>query len=390
MKKFRRISLNKTLIALVMLILISPMVMGKGVESVSPSPYYDNQPNVWGDHIVWRRAINNNGNQYIDLREPSWIMLYSIKSGKSWSITPVDTVMKSDIYQHAESPDIWGNKVIYEAQVSPNSYDTKLFMYNISSEETWELPIQATEYAHGHLHVIWGDWIAYTDISQSGRQAYLYNYKDSVYRTLVSRSDPYSTYGMVIGETHVAVTVTDEFGTFNIWIQNLETGDTTEVGYTNGTQIIATSIYGNEVGVSAYEPYMNNMTRWNSYIFHINNGIFEAVQEGGHGLLLWENTSSYEGFKSIHIDGMDTVNRVVDSTGQVLRLGDMYEGAVVWVDNKNSDTMFGDARDNFDVYVFTMKIDKEFTIDPRILIIVAIVVIVIGVVAKRMRMSRMV
>ena len=266
---------SKVLAIILTLIIICTSISGVctasevTIKSIDPSPYYDSRPNIWGNYIVWRRAINQNGNGVIELSEPSWIMVHNIKNGKSWSITPVNKVISGNIYEHAESPDIWNGKIIYEAQVDTNSYNTHLFMHNISGNDTWQIPIRSTDYAHGHLHAIYGEWIVYTHIADGNRQAYLYNYKDGIYRTIIGRSESNTTYGLAMNDKYVALTVRDKNRNYNIWVYDITSTGIERLNYSsNYSMMIATSIYGGEIGLSILEE-VGNSTQWNVYRYNL-------------------------------------------------------------------------------------------------------------------------
>lgn len=345
------------------------------ITSIAPSKYYDSQPCIWGNYIVWRRAINQNEDEYIQLREPSWIMVYSLSSGKSWNITPENTAIKGDIYCHAQSPDIWNGKIIYEAQASANSYDTRLYMYNISSEETWQLPIKSTDYAHGHLHAIYDDWIVYTHIENNKRQTYLYNYEDGIYRTIVSKSESYSTYGLVMNNKNIILTVTNETGGFEMWDHNIEMATTTKITIINNySQMFATSIYENNVGLVSI---INNSVQ--THIYNLETNETEVI-ENANSILLWGENIAYETNGTIHV-GTD-IEKYEISSSQIQHLGDIYGDTVVWIDNRDSSKVFGDARDNFDIYVRTILTDKEILNTNIIVAAVIITLIVIVLIVK--------
>ena len=378
--------MNKPLVIIIamcmMSIAIVPAVASEVViKSVDPSPYYDSKPCIWGNYIVWRRAINQNNNQYIELREPSWIMVHNINSGKTWNITEVNKLMrKPDIYFHAESPEIWNGKIIYEAQNSSNSWDTRLYMYNISSKKEWEIPLRSTNYAHGHLHLIHGDWIAYTHKENDKRQAYVVNYKDGNYRTILGKNENYNVYAMVMWDNDVVITVLNESGGFEIMEYNIATTqrDLIDLGR-NYSKAIATTIYKDKVGIGILEGE-GNETQWNAYIYHLQSGNLDKLQDGIYGLLIWDNQMAYVEDGEIHIH--DTGQEIIISSVGRQYMGDIYNNAVVWMDNSNSEVFHGDARDDLDVFVRKEITNREIISKNLIFIIILIGVIVVGLMLR--------
>lgn len=348
------------------------------VKSVSPSPYYDSQPKVWGNYVVWRRAINQNDNEYIDLNEPSWIMVHNLESGSTWNITPENTVISGNVYYHAQSPDIWDGRVVYEAQTGLNSSDTKLFLHNISSKKTWEIPIMSTEYSHGHLHCIYGNWVAYTNIEGGLRQAYLYNYRDGIYRTILGVSNQNTTYGMVMDAESVVLTVKNQTGMYSIWVYEINTGYIEEVDFSNSKQILATSI--NNGKISIIVKY-NNHADWGSYIYDLDDRI-KDLEYDTCGFLVWDKQYVYKSKSTIYFVSGNEGDLPAIISGQNQRLGDIHKNTVVWSDNINSKVMNGDARDDFDIYVRTVITDEEILFEKITIVAVIVIIILVLVIAR--------
>ena len=357
------------------------------LKAVDPSPYYDSKPCTNGDYIVWRRAINQNDNEYIELREPSWIMVYNMRSGESWNITEKNKLMGNpNIYYHAESPEIHGNKIIYERQRSPNSYDTGLFMYNISSNETWEVPLRSTSHAHGHHHLIEGDWIAYTHKESNKRQAYLLNYEDGNYRTIIGKNEGYSVFGMVMWGNSVVITALNNSGGFEILTYNINSTvrSNIEIGG-NYSKAIATTIYENQVGICIKEG-SDNQTQWNAYIYNMDTGVLGVFKDNVYGLLIDESRIIYQVGDEIHIAeaGKETV--IIRSIGRQY-MGDVCDNAVVWMDNSNAEGDYGDARDDFDVFfrkeISQREVARQFISKNVIVIAIIIAVVFIGILSRR-------
>lgn len=353
------------------------------IKSVDPSPYYDSKPCVSGDYIVWRRAIDQNSNGKIELREPSWIMVHEISKGKTWNITKQNELLgENNVYHHAESPEICGGKVIYESQCSGNSWDTRLFMYNLSSGTTWEIPLKSTEYAHGHLHLIDGDWIAYTHKENGKRQAYILNYNDGNYRTIISKSDNYSVYGMVMWGNNVVITALNNSGGYEILVYGINSTIRKSIDIEfNHSKAIATTIYKNRVGISILEQ-IGNTTQWNTYIYDIQKQSLQKFQDQVYGVLLWGDQVVYEKDGLIHIQEEGKVTITISSIGRQY-LGDIYNKQVVWMDNSNSENNFGDARDDWDIFLRKEVTPQEVISTNLVYIIIAIAIIVIGIIARR-------
>ena len=356
------------------------------IKSVSPNPYYDSRPSIWGNNIVWRRAVNQNGNDYIEMSEPSWIMLYDIESGKSINITEEITQFRENVYLHAESPDIWGDKIIYEAQASGNSQDSKLYMYNITSKNTWEIPILSSEQSNGHLHAIYGDWIVYTNREGGKRQAYLYNYNVGFYRTIVGVGDSYSVYGLTMNDEYVIITALNETNEFEILIYDIMSTDITYLNYTtNYTQIIGTSVYEDNIAISVLKE---DETQWYSYLYNIRNEEYYMEIEDVCGVLIWDDNIAYKLNGDIYIGSDDGMNVILSR--QISYLGDIYENEIVWMSNENSGSLSGSAKDNFDIYVRTVITDEEIIEMGTIALIMLGVVVVLIVIVQRSKLKSMI
>lgn len=326
------------------------------ILTISPSNHYDNQPHIWGNYVVWRRAINLNQNNYIEISEPSWIMIYDIKTKNSWNITPANVLMRDDVYQHAEAPDIWNGKVIYEMQVSSNSIDTRLYMYNISSRDTWQIPIKPVDYAHGHVHSIFGDWVTYTNKENDKRQAYLYNYNTREYRTLIDKNENKSVYGLVMSDKNVVLTVLDNQSQTQILNYNINDMSTRTISFGEDIDyMIATSVYDTKIGIS-YVKTRDNQTTYNSCVYDIVTGERTLIQ-GAYGVLLWGDNVAYTISGNIYLN-IDNERSVINYTIHQ-HLGDIYGNVVVWVNDANSVTNANNTLDDFDIQIRLFTSDTE-------------------------------
>jgi len=351
------------------------------VKSIDPSPYYDSNPRINNNYIVWRRAVNQNNNEYIELKEPSWIMVYDIEKGKTWNITDMNTILGgSNIFSHAQSPEIYGDKIIYEKQGSANSWDTRLCMYNISSKKTWEIPLRSTTKAHGHFHQIYNDWIAYTHIENGKRQAYLLNYENWNYRTIISKNDNYSVYGMVMHGNYVVITALNETNDFEILIYNIQSGLRESINLIrNYSKIIATSISGDRIALNLLETNGNN-TQWNTYIYNINSqSLFKHI-DNTYGLMIYGDNTAYQMGNNIYYSGTNIT--VIQSIGSQ-RLGDIHGNEIVWTDNSNGESQYGDARDDWDIFFREQVTPTEMISTNMIFIIIIVILVIIGGIASR-------
>ncbi len=382
--------MRKILVVILVLVLTSltfvPVTASEiTIKSISPSEYYDSRPVIWDDYIVWRRAINQNENSFIELSEPSWIMVHRISSGESWNITPINMEIGDGIFHHAEAPDIWNDKIIYEAQVNGNSSDTKLFMYNVSSGDTWRIPIKSTQDAHGHLHRVYGDWVAYTHKESGRRQLYLYNYEDGIFRTVISKADNYTVYGMEMHDDMLAITLMDLQKNVSVMVYDVLTTDFEILNYTgNHSKIYATSIHGDKIGLTVLKADGH----WCVVIYDTIGKSFREIRGGAYGLLLWKGNVAFMSGGDIYVGTENNLTNIPSRQQQIL--GDMYEHDIVWMDNRDSSNAYGDARDNFDIYVRTVITDEELFQGWIILMIIIIIGVAIVVVATGKRTKDMV
>ena len=374
----RAIAVILILCLLTCLLPVSAMAEEVTIKSIDPSPYYDSQPRVYGNHVTWRRAINQNANEYIELNEPSWIMAHNLETGKTWNVTPANKVMGGTVFYHAQSPDISGDRIVYEAQTGLNSSDTKLFLYNISQKKTWELPIRSTSKAQGHLHCMSGNWVAYTNYHNGSRQAYLYNYQDGIYRTILGINDGNTTYGMVMSKDYVVITMKNESNVFSILAYNIGSGHKEMITDDLSRIMLATTTSGKNIGIISKNF---NGTEWSTRIYRIGTGFTKSYDS--KGILIWGDSVAISNGDYISFLSSDSYEWAVIN-GQNQRLGDIYKNNIVWSDNENSEALHGDARDNYDIYIRTVITDKEIFIEWMWLVLV-IVAIIIALVILRIK-----
>ena len=370
--------MNKAILSIILIMMLQlasmPVIAQEiAIQSIDPSPYYDSKPCIHGNYIVWRRAVNQNNNQYIELKEPSWIMVYDIQNGKSWNITEENTLMaSSNIYYHAQSPEIYGDKIIYEKQCSDNSWDTKLFMYNISNGQTWQIPLKSTDYSHGHIHLIYGDWIAYTHSENDKKQAYLINYRDWSYRTIIGKGENYSVYGMVMWDTNIVISALNNSGGMELLRYNIMTTEREPIMVNrNYSRITATSIYERKVGINVYESD-GNTSHWRTYVMNLDTDYLDQFKSDIYGIMLWEDKIIYEESGNIHIYVEGTATTTISSIGKQY-LGDVYQDDIVWMDNSNSETNYGDPRDDLDIFLRKEITPTDMVWDNRYFIVILII-----------------
>lgn len=392
MKNKLEVILVTLIIFLITIIIFLPTIVNAEkvtLKSIDPSPYYDNQPKIWDNYVVWRRAINLNDNSYIELNEPSWIVVHNLKTGNTWNITPPNAIMRNNVYYHAQSPDIWDGKIIYEAQASDNSYDTRLYMYNISSKKTWELPLYYSEYTSGRLHLIYEDWIVYTNREGYDRYAYLYNYKDNTHRVIIGKTSNYTTYGFAMDDKNVIFTLKNDTGNMSLHLYNLKTTNLQELHIDiDYKRIMATSIHKGVVGICTQTRYLNetNITKtvWQSYTYMYEGDSLQLISNESHGILVWDEQYAYENNDRIHFINHNIGMHTLLNSEDTLYMGDIYENNIVWIDNKNSEIKYTDARADYDVYVRTVITDDviNYTNLAYLIIVVSIIIVVLALKGK--------
>lgn len=420
--------MKKTLCVMLVIVLLALLpaytviALQTEIVPVDPSPYYDNNAQVWGNYIVWRRAINIDNDPYIDFgTEPSWIMVNNIVTGETWNITPanVKSPQSGDtLYEWAEAPSIWNGHVIYEYTYGDEAYETRIYMYNISSNETWDVPFPTT-YQAGHSCFIYDDWIMATHYGTSYRQLYLYNYRTTEFKTLISASDPHTAsyvgaYGnFVVYTRYNPSTVVYDIAIFNLSSSSYQTVilDGTDAGINS---ILFDDIYDDKIVIDVLE--VTPTSSWNLYLYDISAidwttvGIEETYQWNSHissnvtpidvdftsdaryGSMWgeWIVYADYPGSVGSTAPNVRAVNYVSNRTMNLTYSGyyqfpqDMYMDKLVFTDNKNSDTNFGNATDNYDIYRLQTDIESLslsiWAILP--LIMVAMAAVAIGAAAK--------
>lgn len=409
-------------IILTMMMIVLPVYTANAIQTevvpVDPAPYYDDSPHVWGNYIVWRRAINVDDDTIIDFgTEPSWIMVHNLVSDETWNITPANVLNSYAKYEWAESPSIWNGKVVYEYVWGNEAYKSGVYMYNISQNETWKVPIPTT-YQGGHYTEIYGDFILATHYGTSQRQGFLYNYETKEFKTLVT-----TTSGLTIGD----VSFTDNFITyttynpgtlvytiniFNISSYQIATLDASVFGINH---LLSSDMYNNYIVCQILE--ISPTSSWNLFIYDITqiNWLSFGATTTYQWASIYENLTAIDrDFTSDAVNGNIWANWIVytDFTGAVgsspsnIRLvniesdrsinmtynvyfqdtPDIYMDKIVWRDNRNSDTNYGNARDIFDIYRSQTDIES-MTTSMYIILPLFAVAMIIGAVAIAIRQS---
>jgi len=359
------------------------------IKSIDQSNYYDSQPYVWGNYIVWRRGVNQNENGKIDLHEPSWIMVHNLETRKTFNITPELTLLYgNNIYNHAQSPHIWNKKIIYEQQLSGNSTDTGLFIYDIKTKETSQIPIPTLN-PSGRLHRIYGDWIVYTDQNNDKRQAYIYNYITGVNRVLIGPNDEFSVYGLEMYESKIVFTIlntthnstieyssdrlnhttpgnSEEIINYDIWLYDIAYSNFDKI-ITNSVNItMATSIYQNQIGLTEY-----NNGNWSVSVYDLNTKNITFTENNAFGILVKYGIIYHKDGNIIFIEPNKEPYVIPSGVNQYV--GDKYGKTIVWMNNINSLTKHGDARDSFDIYVLEVITTQQKVFDGLYIVIPVII-----------------
>ena len=409
-------------LAIAVLLILVPVLTVVAIQTESTpvdiSPYDDGDASVWGLYIVWRRAININDDTTIDFgTEPSWIMIHNIATGETWNITPANTINGHGNYEWAESPSIWNGKVIYEFVDGADAWNSHIYMYNISANTTWNVGVTTT-YQGGHNCHIYDDWIMATHYGTSNRQLYLYNYITKEMKTLVSTSDVYtvgtiSAYGdFYVYNRYNPATLVYQICIFNISSYQTLVLDATDIGANN---LRLSDIY--DTKILFYVLEVTPTSSWNEYIFDFLDvdwtsfGLSTQIQwtyieprttdidvdftSDATGGAIWGNWVVYADYPGAVASRMSNVRAINYVTDQTLNLTynaydqiptDIYMDKIVFQDNKNSPTNYGDRRDNFDIYRLTTDIEAMGSVVWNILplVLVAMAVVAIGAASKIM------
>jgi hypothetical protein len=171
---------------IVMTLMLMPLVSNvQAIESevipVDPAPYYDDQPQIWGNYVIWQRSINLNANSVIEYSEPAWIMVQNIATGKTFNITPANILISGGVYHHARAVSIWKNYILYEKQVLTSDWSFKPYIYNINTN-TSELLLNV--WTTGKITSIYGDWVLLTHYSSTYRSGHLYNRNTGFFKSI--------------------------------------------------------------------------------------------------------------------------------------------------------------------------------------------------------------
>lgn len=426
MKLIGRIAVWMIILGMVFMPLTA-MALQDEVVPVSTSEYFDHSAQAWGKYIVWVRHYNRNADAFIDHTEPSWVMLHDITTGEEYNITEIDLV--SDPSWFVLEPNIYGNHIIYKKKFSAGSQNYKLYMYNITSNETWHIDMSSytfsgNDLAGGSGLSIYGDYITFSEYYNDGSNiryhVHLLNYETMVHKVLLSTDSPTT---MIVG-----VEMWDNYVVFTR--RGLASSYETIAIYDMNTQKIASLNFSTTsntmAGWSIYENYLafsnGSWASWNGYVLDldainwsaggwdtstvpatkdfdwndISGNITEVDVSNDYKATWLRMYGDWIGYSVADNGDMDSANVIVynirterrtNITDNVMvqRAEDLYRDKFVWIDNQNSITNHNDARDTFDIYRTVTDLEN---IGSNIMGIVPIIIIIlmIGAIVGAMKM----
>ena len=370
---------------------------------------YDYDANRYGDYIVWTRALDiydNSGNvapdnDVTDFRDPSWIMVQRISTGESWNLTEdynAGLKVSPNQYYHSQSASINDGKILYEYVYGDEAWERTLFMYNITFNETWQIPHQSlSTYTSGYEHQIFGDWIYFTHYG-TGRYIYIYNYETGEGR----RIDGGATSNGNLGMDDEFVWFTDSTTTPRVMkMYGLATGRSITISGIN----IGASIYAsNKASLDGKLGIYLDDGDADSYILDLVGE--NITDQGGDITIYWEDIASeniievdledsYDSYAPF-TDGYNAVYSISDGSQQDIlyyhisdgrqyyiassnndeRLSDFSGTIILYHSNINSFTHDNDKSDDYDIY---RTISDTENIGHTITNIIPIVIILIAV-----------
>lgn len=375
---------------------------------------YDYDGQRWGDYIVWTRALDiydSGGNVNPDgdiiagggLHDPSWIMIQQISTGESWSITPdYDAGLRlssPDYYYHAGAVSIYNNRVLYEEVYGTLNYHRTLYMYNITTNTTWQIPHGTlSSFTAGYEHQIFGDWIYFSHWGGSGHLIYVYNYVTTEGRRIDNGQVQNSNLGM-----------NEEFMWFTdattsprpLLIYGLDTGKLTVINGTNvGANIYASSETSRDGLLGVYTDIGGEA---DSYIIDLEG--MNITNIGGDVEIFWEDiasenlivvdtSSSYDSYAPF-TDGNYAVYGYFDNefdiaiydigdnqtisfvnTSNREQLSHYYNSMIIYSTNQNSFIKNNDVSDDSDIY--RSESDTE-NIGNTIISVIPFIIIILAV-----------
>lgn len=340
----------------------------------------------WGDYIVWTRALDiydSGGNVIPDgnvvsgggLHDPSWIMVQQISTGQSWNITPdydAGLRISPNYYYHSGSVSIYNNHVLYETIYGDDNWERTLYMYNITTNETWHIPQGLSTYTGGYEHQIFGDWIYFTHYG-NGRYIYVYNYKTGEGR----RIDGGATSNSYLGMNKDFMWFTDTGSSPNVLkIYGLYTGKLTQISGVN----VGASIYASNKASSGglLGVFLSASGDMDSYIIDMEG--MNITDQGSDTTIYWEDIAednlitvdtedSYDSYAP-YTDGFNAIYSISDGTQQDImiydiaedrnipfatssndeRLSDYHSSMILYNSNINSFTKNNNPTDDYDIY----------------------------------------
>jgi len=354
---------------------------------VSTDNEYEDSATVWGRYIAWRVGVDKNADGDIDINEPSWIMLHDTTTGVSEAITPTESAgyRTASFYYHAEAPKLYGSKLTYLDLVGTAHNKYTLRMYNITTDETYEVPyanqLPALSGLLSTRHDFYGDWVAISSYQTTHRQLYLYNIEDNIARVLLPTTET--------DVSVITVYMNDDFASYtklntvtDIWslgVYNFSSNKNAIIATpVTISEIIVGSVYKNYIGIS-YETSLN----YNGALMNLNGIGWDTGSWTGNppsqtfnwdnlqsnitifdddttyhtlNVIIWGNyvfynnaTTNYDSNVMVYNINNDEISYVTNSIYRQV-LTDVYDDKILWHTNENSLVYDYNAKANFDIY----------------------------------------
>jgi hypothetical protein len=391
-------------------ILINASGQWSGTWSEGSGTYniYDYGAKVYGNYIVWTRAVdlNRNGAVYgdgsyvyniADRNEPSWIMLHNTNNESSTiAITPTidddengvaDVRTGSGItatYFHAQTPNICEKQVIYVVNYGNynKNYYYRIDMYNISFSETWTLPL-SYKAIPPFTPAFYGDYIifgeSYWDGVHSNILPYLYNWVNADYAGYLRPLYPnlkWIGYNYILTEDYAISTGYDNTAPSveYIMLYKFAIGSEKTISITESspiTSFYADSMYEELIGITTYTAATGYDTHIVDFSF-VNWSLISTVTwdeteeyrttvanttQDERNIFVWDNyvcynsnTPGYDDYNIYTYSISKHTTQTITASSYPHIICDFKGDKIVYSSNAGSYTQYGDARDDFDIY----------------------------------------